>query len=123
MKRKKTIPLDKKLSKKEVKNLIPTNYARPKYRSDCSKISRPCPFVTCKYNLYLDVTNAGSIQFNFPDTEINKMKDSCVLDLAEKKLDTLEEVGIYLNITRERVRQIEIDALMKIRKMIMGVFK
>lgn len=35
------------------------------------------------------------------------MKHSCSLDLAEQDGMTLEEVGEALNITRERVRQIQ----------------
>jgi hypothetical protein len=41
---------------------------------------------------------------------------SCVLDIAEYGGLTLEEVGQILDITRERVRQIQVAALVKMAK-------
>lgn len=79
-------------------------------RACCDEVVRPCPYVSCKYNLYLDVNETtGSIKLNFPDREPHEMPDdrSCALDVADG-LDrlTLEEVGESMNITRERVRQL-----------------
>ncbi len=40
-------------------------YERPKLRSECVDGPRPCPFVSCKYHLYLDVKAAtNSIKLN-----------------------------------------------------------
>ena len=42
--------------------------ARPKMREDCGQGERPCPFVSCKHHLYLDVSaRTGAIKLNFPD--------------------------------------------------------
>ncbi len=87
---------------------------RPSTRGDCAKIPRPCPFVSCIYNLYLDITRKGSLKLNFPDLEPSEMPLSCALDIAEYGGCTLQEVGDVLNITRERVRQIEYVALKKL---------
>ncbi|HZJ54956.1 MAG TPA: DNA-binding protein, partial [Myxococcaceae bacterium] len=44
---------------------------RPRTRADCINGPRPCLFVSCKHNLYLDVNpETGSIKLNFPDKEI-----------------------------------------------------
>ena len=44
---------------------------RPRTRADCVNGPRPCLFVSCKHNLYLDVNpETGSIKLNFPDKEI-----------------------------------------------------
>ena len=59
-------------------------YDRPKTRGDCqhgAHAERPCPFVSCKHHIYLDVADRGGL--------------------------TLEEVGEIMNLTRERVRQLE----------------
>jgi predicted nucleic acid-binding Zn ribbon protein len=88
----------------------------PKRRSDCVYGVRPCPYVTCKYNLYLDVTQAGNIKFNFPDIEPGEMVESCVLDIAEDGGATLERCAELLNMTRERVRQIQATALEKLSR-------
>jgi hypothetical protein len=88
---------------------------RPKTRGDCANVPRPCPFVSCKYHLYLDVNaETKTIKLNFPDAEVEDLKDSCVLDIAESNV-TLERVGEVVNVTRERIRQIEEKALLRFR--------
>lgn len=91
------------------------NYWRPETRDQCAQGMRPCPYVSCKHHLYLDVTEIGSIQFNFPDLEVWDMDESCALDVADKGGAVLEQVGEALNITRERARQIEDIAVPKLR--------
>lgn len=79
---------------------------RPRTRAQCSHGIRPCPFVSCRYHLYLDVNeNNGSIKFNFPHLEVWEMPVSCALDVAEQGGMTLEDVGEHVNLTRERIRQ------------------
>ncbi len=92
-------------------------YDRPLSRSECKNGPRPCLYISCKHNLYLDVnTVTGSIKFNFPDKDIHELRETCALDVAERGGITLEEVGEILNLTRERVRQLEMSALEKIRQ-------
>lgn len=89
---------------------------RPKMRSECISSPRPCVFVSCKYNLYLDVNpETGSVKVNFPDKEIWELEYTCALDVAEKGGITLEEVGEIMNLTRERIRQVETRGLEKVR--------
>jgi hypothetical protein len=91
---------------------------RPHKRADCVESARPCLFVSCKYNLYLDVNpDTGSVKFNFPGKEIWEIEESCALDVAERGGITLEEIGELMNLTRERVRQLENDAVAKVREM------
>lgn len=75
--------------------------------------SRPCVFVACKQTLYLDVSETGSIILNFPHLEPWEMPAdrSCTLDLAERGAMTLEEIASVTNLTRERIRQVELRAL------------
>ncbi len=90
---------------------------RPKTRAECINGPRPCMFVSCKHNLYLDVNpETGSIKLNFPDKEIWELEHTCALDVAEKGGITLEEVGEIMNLTRERIRQVETRGLMKLRE-------
>jgi hypothetical protein len=89
---------------------------RPKSRADCATGPRPCMFVSCKHHLYLDVNpSTGSIKLNFPDKEIWEMEQTCALDVADKGGITLEEVGTIMNLTRERIRQVETRGLLKLR--------
>ena len=81
----------------------------PLVRSDCENVPRPCPYVSCRYNLYLDVRETGAITLNFPDREPEDMppEGSCALDVAERGRATLFEVGRLMNFTRERTRQMQ----------------
>src|SRR5690606_11104824 len=85
-------------------------------RGDCSGAERPCPFVACKQHLYLDVNpETGSIKLNFPDLEPWELRETCALDVAERGGITLEEVGEVMNLTRERIRQVEVRGLLKLK--------
>jgi DNA-directed RNA polymerase sigma subunit (sigma70/sigma32) len=44
------------------------------------------------------------------------MKETCALDVADRGGITLEEVGEILNLTRERIRQVEVRGLTKMRE-------
>lgn len=92
------------------------DHLRPRNRTDCKEGQRPCPYVSCKFHLYLDVhPETGSIKLNFPDLEVWEMAETCALDVADRGGTTLEEVGEILNLTRERIRQVEVLGLEKLR--------
>jgi hypothetical protein len=94
----------------------PMDVPRPQTRAECQVQQRPCPWVACKHHLYLDVNpETGSIKLNFPDLEPWELQDTCALDVAERGGITLEEVGEIMNLTRERIRQVEVRGLRKIR--------
>ena len=89
---------------------------RPVNREDCQGGERPCPFVSCKHHLYLDVSaRTGAIKLNFPDLEVWEMNETCALDIADRGGATLEEVGAIMNLTRERIRQVEVKGLAKLQ--------
>jgi hypothetical protein len=111
----------RRLSKAELnrgRELFPeTDYWKPKSRSECKDMDRPCPFVSCKYHLFIDVHPVrGSIKLNFPDIEIWEMTETCALDVADRGGITLEEVGEIMNLTRERVRQVETAGLARLQE-------
>jgi hypothetical protein len=88
---------------------------RPQTRADCVEGARPCPFVSCKHHLYLDVSaRTGAIKVNFPDLDVWEMSETCALDVADRGGTTLEEVGAIMNLTRERIRQVEVKGLAKL---------
>jgi hypothetical protein len=112
----------KRLSRVELevgKLLFPdVAFDRPVTRSDCAEGARPCPFVSCAHHLYLDVfERTGAIKLNFPDLEVWEMTESCSLDVADRGGATLEEAGAMMNLTRERIRQMEVLALAKLERL------
>jgi len=94
----------------------PVALDRPRTRADCGAETRPCPWVGCKHHLYLDINPAtGSIKINFPDREPWELEHTCALDIAEAGGKTLDEIGEITNLTRERIRQLEVGSLLKLR--------
>jgi hypothetical protein len=97
--------------------VYPGDIDRPETRAECQSMPRPCPFVSCSHHLYLDVNpSSGAIKLNFPHLEVWEMKETCALDVADRGGITLEEVGEILNLTRERIRQVEVRGLGKMRE-------
>ena len=87
---------------------------RPRTRGQCGD-RRPCPWASCRHHLYLDINPvSGTIKLNTTG-EIWDMAETCSLDVADRGGAILEELGEFLNLTRERVRQIEARALRKLR--------
>jgi Sigma-70, region 4. len=104
---------EKKLAQELV---YPEDVERPRTRADCQNMTRPCPFVSCEHHLYLDVNpDSGAIKLNFPHLDVWEMAETCSLDVADRGGITLEDVGAILNLTRERIRQVEVRGLVKIR--------
>lgn len=89
---------------------------RPQTRAECKNEARPCPWVACKHHLYLDINpETGSIKINFPELEPWELEHTCALDVAERGALTLEEIGLITNLTRERIRQVEVRGLLKLQ--------
>lgn len=90
---------------------------RPQTRGDCAEGQRPCPWASCKHHLYLSVNpESGAITINFPDKEVWELAETCALDVADRGGITLEEVGGFVNVTRERIRQVETKALTQLKE-------
>lgn len=99
--------------KNVLKFLTPT---RPTSRSVCENGVRPCPYVSCRYNLYLDVRGDGVLRLNFPQLEPDEMIASCALDMADDGPRTLEQIASLMGMSKERARQIEAAGLEKIKE-------
>ena len=89
---------------------------RPPNRSICEQGVRPCPYVSCRYNLYLDVRGDGVLRINFPNLEPDEMIASCALDMSEDGPRTLDQVASLMGMSKERARQLESAAFEKLRR-------
>lgn len=89
---------------------------RPSVRKECADVPRPCPFVSCRHNMYLDISRRGIVQIAHPDLTPDQMdpRYSCVLDIADRGAIVLDRIAEIMGLTRERVRQIEMDALRQV---------
>lgn len=86
----------------------PKDAVRPTFRAQCMRGPRPCPWVSCRWHLYLDVSRNGSIKFNFPHLEPWELKHSCALDFCSQRDDgqSFDEIGSALGLTRARAQQL-----------------
>lgn len=83
-------------------------YDRPQTRGECGT-ERPCPWVSCRANNYLDVTPGGTIKLNHPGLEPWEVppERSCALDVAELGGVAADEAGAMVGLRRGRVGQME----------------
>ncbi len=81
----------------------------PLTRAGCADVPRPCPHVGCRHHLYLDVKPGSGLVLNHPGREPDDLDErlSCSLDIAERGALNLDEIGVLLNVSRERIRQLE----------------
>jgi hypothetical protein len=96
----------------------PDGVERPRTRGDClpggHNAERPCPFVSCRFHLAIDVTHTGSIKLNFPNDDVDEIPQTCALDVADRGGEILEKCASYMNLTRERIRQLQDRALSRL---------
>lgn len=111
---KRTTKTERRLLRADVADDFP-DIGRPKTRGDCADGPRPCPWVACRYHLYVDVRPNGSLRLPFPEQEPWDLPETCALDVAERGGLTLEQAGYRTNLTRERVRQLELLLFAKLR--------
>lgn len=97
----------------------PVRHWRPITRADCRLGPRPCPFVGCRYHLFLDFTVMGSIKFNFGDSvdALDAMPDTCALDVAERGEHDMATLASRVNVTPARVQQEVAEAMQHVRRL------
>lgn len=88
---------------------------RPVTRGDCEGGFRPCPYVSCKYNLALEVVGDRGDRIRLAvDMETDQgfekflaLPHTCALDVASQEGATLEDIAKAMSVTREGVRLLE----------------
>lgn len=87
----------------------------PETRSECVGGVRPCPLVSCRYHLLLDVAEDGRL---FVSRDIDEgdadgivealasMPETCALDVADRGGISAEDIGELMNIRRDGPRGI-----------------
>ena len=108
---------------------------RPQTRADClpggCNQARPCPWVSCRHHLAIDVTSKGKVKELWEDLEAAPV--TCALDVVDALEDELERralvgtkrveldratVGHYLRLSKDAIQQIEFKALHRLSRQI-----
>lgn len=79
---------------------------RPKTRADCVDGPRPCPWVGCRYHLYLDARPSGALRLMHGDdvAHLQTMPETCALDCAAKGPHDYDYLARAYNLTRQQVQ-------------------
>ena len=81
----------------------------PETRGDCLLGMRPCPWIRCRYHMIWVVNCKPHLWHRLSDddivAQILELPETCVLDVADRGGETLQNIGAILGISRERVRQ------------------
>ncbi len=81
---------------------------------DGKNSARPCPWVSCRYHLAINVTPCGSLQVI---KDWDDGRPTCSLDVIDANGPAiLDTTGKFFGLTRERLRQIEVKALMRAKR-------
>lgn len=101
--------------------LYPEKVEHPETVGDCwaqsVDVGKPCAYIGCKYNLYMDRTKGGD-GLMLPQHEPwdQPADKSCVLDVVKRNgAMNNDEIAEVLNVTPERIRQIVAVATIKFR--------
>lgn len=101
----------------------------PVNRGECDEQSRPCPFVTCKHHLLVEVSSNGKLskRFEFDEADedsiaeaLQAMPETCVLDAAGSEL-SYKEIGAIMNLNHVYVYQVATGALLKAQAEILRI--
>lgn len=98
----------------------------PESRSECRGGERPCPYVSCRFHLLLDVTSDGRLyltrELDEQDEDsiadaLREMPETCALDVADRGASTSRTIADLLGMARRQgVEETVSVALEKIRK-------
>ena len=89
---------------------------RPKTRADCVGGIRPCPWVSCRHHLFLEVDHRGrEVRTNPVAEDPLDLPQTCSLDVAEQGGVLMEEVADLLGVSRQRVDLLLDRTIIKLR--------
>ena len=84
-------------------------------RAACLSGVRPCPWVRCRHHLYLEVRPNGSLHFPFGEVELDELRDTCALDVADRGRQSLSATAEAMGLSKASALNIEGRALMHLR--------
>jgi hypothetical protein len=98
-------------------------YLRPSVFGECQAQNlgtekNPCPFVSCKWNLTLDVNEKGNVLDNQIDNMTNEQTANCQYTCVLQAIANYSTPSDILSVSRQRVSQIVQQSIEKIKNAI-----
>lgn len=87
---------------------------RPRTWGECCERTDPCPWVSCRYHLGVDVTERGRLVLVHPAPD--EMAEPCALRIAHRGEHTFGQVSKFVGVTRQRVEQLTNRAARRLRR-------
>lgn len=102
-------------SQPENSNVATSRPIAPQARSDCRGGPRPCPFVSCKYHLFLVIDpRKATVSHRVDASDIWEIPFTCALDIAEMGGAEFLRVSKVLNLSVEYTLTLHNAAVSKI---------
>ena len=98
---------------------------RPRTRGDCVDGERPCPWLSCRYHLAVDVQRSGSITINpllLEDAitddglDLARLPETCALHVADRGQSPLRAIAVITGTSFQRVKQVSTVAMARAAK-------
>lgn len=95
----------------------------PETRGECQGGARPCPMVSCRHHLLLDVASDGRLRMtqDFDEADgssiveaLSSMADTCALDVADKGGAHAEDVASILGVDPIEIEAVQAEAIGKL---------
>lgn len=89
---------------------------KPDTRAGCADVPRPCPFLSCRHHLALEVSPHGNLSAPIEVWSEGLLRGpSCALDVAEDGEHSRDEIALLLRVSKETVRTEELIAMLHVR--------
>lgn len=87
---------------------------RPKTRGDCIDGPRPCPWVSCRHHLGVDLFEKP---LRVVEHEGWEERETCSLDVADAGESSMRTIAYLMGMKHQRVDQIERTSIIKLQRM------
>lgn len=92
------------------------DFERPRTRGDCKDGPRPCPWVSCRHHLWLNLSSKGKLTGIALADDLPTHGESCALDVAESGPQSLEDIAGMMGIKRQGLHLTEVAVMEKLRE-------
>ena len=102
--------LEQQIATETTRRKLPLIVSRPRSRADCIDGPRPCPWVSCRYHLHLDLVSRGRQDELLENPSFEWGGESCALDVAERGPLTSREIAPLIGMSQSGCKELYRDS-------------